>query len=402
MKYAYTATRKNGALENGTIEARNPAEAAAEIRRTGLLLVSLKRARGTGWNPFGRFGFVSNLQRVTFSKHLSLMIRAGLPIDESVRILRDQAEGAFRRVLGDVLQAVEGGRALSDGFAEHPEVFSELFISTIRAGEVSGTLEASLDDLAIQLSKSFELKRKIRSAMIYPVIVLVAAGGIGMGLSLFVLPQVIKLFETITVELPWATRVLIGFSKYMAQNGVWTILGLSAFIYAFWQFIHLKPIRPFTDAALLRIPIFGKLAHLYNQAVFARTMGTLLRSGIDITQAFQIASKTIANASYKRALLKVKAGTEAGIPASTSLEEFPRLFPKITTRMLSVGEQTGKLEETFIYLSDFYEDELDAMTKNLSTILEPVLLLVIGISVAYIALAIIMPVYNFIGNIERL
>lgn len=319
-----------------------------------------------------------------------------------MRVLRDSAQGRFRRVLNDVLKGVEGGRPLSESFAEHRKIFSELFIATVRAGESSGTLDRSLEDLAVQLTKSYELQRKIRGAMIYPVIVLTAALGIGIGLSYFVLPKVISLFTSITVELPLSTRVLIGFSKFMVAHGPAFFAGLIGGIIGLYYFLKWKPIRPFTHGVILRLPVFGKLSRNFNLAMFARTMGTLLKSGIAIGEAFEITSQNIGNVRYRMALVRVKEGTETGIPASTVLEEYPKLFPSITTRMISVGERTGNLEETFGYLAEFYEDEVDNMSKNLSTILEPVLLIFIGLTVAFIAISIIAPIYNFIGSIERL
>jgi len=402
MRFKYSATTAQGKIENGNIEAASSQDAAEQIRSAGLLVVSLRRDSGGNFVNLLGIGWVPNVVKVTFAKHMSLMIRAGLPIDEAVRVLAEQAQGRFRKALMGVLSAVEGGRQLSEGFAQYPKIFSELFIATIRAGESSGTLEESLDDLAVQLNKSYELQRKIRGAMIYPVLVLTAAGGIGMGLSIFVLPRVIGLFDSITVELPLATRLMIGFSRFMVAYGAPFTIGLVAAIVGFIQFLGWKPIRPFSHLVLLKTPVFGKLARNFNLAMFSRTMATLLKSGITIGDAFAITSNTLRNARFKKALLRVQQGTESGVPASTVLEEFPQLFPTIATRMLAVGERSGKLEETFQYLAQFYEDEVDVTTKNLSTVLEPILLIFIGLTVAYVAIAIITPIYNFIGNIERL
>jgi type IV pilus assembly protein PilC len=263
-------------------------------------------------------------------------------------------------------------------------------------------LEESLTDLADQLTKSYELRRKIRSAMTYPILVLTAAAAIGMGLSLFVLPKVIKMFESITVDLPFSTRILLGFSRFMVSYGLLFFGGVVLGIVALVWFLKLRPIKPFSHAALLRIPIFGRIAHDFNLATFARTMATLLKAGIAIGEAFETTANTLRNVRFKKALMRVKGSTETGSPASSALGEYPWLFPTIATHMISVGERTGKLEETFDYLAEFYEDEVDSMTKNLSTILEPVLLIVIGITVAFLAIAIIAPIYNFVGSIERL
>jgi type IV pilus assembly protein PilC len=402
MKYRYTATSRDGKVENGKIEAPDASAAAEQIRRTGLLVVSLRKEGGGILEGLLAIGWVPNVIKVTFTKHLSLMIKAGLPVDEAIRVLRDQGDGRFKKVLSGVLRSVEQGQPLSDGFAEFPTVFSELFVSTIRAGEASGSLDKALDDLSLQLTKSFDLQRKIRGAMIYPILVLTAAGGIGVGLSFFVLPKILKLFESITVELPFATRMLLAFSNFLVQHGTVFFIGCIVGVIGLVNFLKLKPVKPFSHLVLLKIPVFGKLARDYNLAAFARTMSTLLKAGIVIGDAFLVTANTISNVRYKKALMRVKEGAESGVPASTVLEEFPKLFPLLSTRMLAVGERTGKLEDTFGYLAEFYEDEVDATTKNLSTILEPVLLIVIGLTVAYIAIAIISPIYNFIGNIQRL
>ena len=196
--------------------------------------------------------------------------------------------------------------------------------------------------------------------------------------------------------------MLLWTSRFLVSHGTLFFIGLAAAVAAVFNFLRWKPVRPVSHAVLLKLPVFGRMAQNFNLAMFSRTMGTLLKSGITIGEAFQIASNTLRNARYKKALLRVREGTETGAPASTVMEEFPKLFPSITTRMIAVGERTGKLEETFQYLAEFYEDEVDVMTKNLSTLLEPILLIVIGLTVAYVAIAIIAPIYNFIGSIERL
>lgn len=402
MRFKYSATTPKGKVESGVIDARNADAAAEQIRSAGLLVVSLQRDSAQSLFSALGVGWVTNETKVAFAKHMSLMIRAGLPIDEAINVLADQAVGPFRRALAGILKSVQSGRLLSDGFAAYPRIFSELFVSTVRAGESSGTLETSLEDLAVQMTKDFELQRKIRGAMIYPILVLVAAGGIGMGLSIFVLPRIIGLFDSITVKLPISTRILIAFSKFMAAHGIPATIAFVAGVFGLFQLLRWKPVRPFSHAVLLKLPIFGKLAKNFNLAMFARTMGTLLKSGIAIGDAFQITSNTLRNALYKKALVRVKEATETGVPASTVLGEFPKLFPAIAVRMLAVGERSGKFEETFQYLAQFYEDEVDNTTKNLSTVMEPILLIFIGLTVAYIAIAIISPIYNFIGSIERL
>lgn len=402
MKYRFKATTKAGKVESGIIEAADSADAAEQVRSSGLLLVSLQQARGYKLSGLLGIGWVPNVTKVTFAKHLSLMIRAGLPLDESVAVLRSQATGVFKRVLSDILKVVETGRPLSEGFAEHPRVFSEFFVSTIRAGESGGSLEQSLVDLAEQLTKGYELRRKIKNAMTYPIIVVVAALVLGLILSLYVLPRTITLFESITVALPLSTRVLLWISRFLVEHGVIFFPAVAGGLFLIWQALRMKWVKPYSHALLLKMFFFGHFSKSYNLAVFARTMGTLLRSGINIGEAIQITANTVKNVRFRIALLKVKEGVEKGIPTSAALQDYPHLFPSITTHMISVGEQTGRLEETYAYLAEFYEDEVDAMAKNFSTLLEPMLLIVVGLIVAGIAISIIAPIYNFIGNIERL
>jgi type IV pilus assembly protein PilC len=402
MRYLYIATTRDGQEERGVVEARDVQGAAEQIRHMGLMLISLKRDSSSLLANLLGFGWITNLTKVTFTKHLALMIQAGLPIDESIRILRDQATGRFRKILAEILKAVESGRPLSEALTRHVGVFSELFIATVRAGELSGTLEGSFRDLAVQLTKSYDLNRKVRGAMVYPIIVIAAALGVGLGMSIFVLPRILTLFASITVKLPLSTRILMGFSGFLAKNWAPFFIALAAAIFGIWNLLQLRAVKPVTHAILLRLPIFGTMSRNFNLATFARTMATLLRSGISIGEAFQICSETIRNVRYKKALLKVKETIETGAPSSTVLEEFPHLFPPTATRMIAVGEHTGKLEETFSYLSEFYEDEVDSMTKNLSTIMEPVLLLLIGLAVGFVAIAVIMPVYNMINSIDQL
>lgn len=402
MRYRYVATSKGGKVESGVLEASDASEAGDQIRRAGLMVVSLRKERRSLLMKALGLGWVSPVEKVTFAKHLALMIKAGLPLDESVTVLREQAAGAFRRVLDDIGRVVETGRPLSEAFAEHPRVFSEFFISTIRAGEAGGTLEKSLDDLADQMVKGYELRRKVRSAMTYPVIVLAAAFILAFTLSLYVLPRIIRLFESITIVLPLSTRILLSGSRFLVENGLVAFPLAVIAVIAAWRVLRLRALRPYSHRVLLKLPVAGKFSRRFNLAVMARSLGTLLRAGVNIGEAIVITSDTVRNARFAVSLRAAKDEVEKGIPLSAALQDRPDLYPPIVTRMIAVGEKTGRLEETLFYLAEFYEDEVDAMAKNLSTLLEPVLLIVIGLMVAGIAISIIAPIYNFIGSIERL
>lgn len=402
MQYRYVATTREGKIETGVLNAEDASAASDQIRTAGLLLVSLKKKRSSVLQSALGLGFVTTLEKVTFSKHLSLMIRAGLPIDESVGVLAGQVRGAFRKILLTVQETVESGRPLSEAFAEHPRVFSEFFISAVRAGEQGGTLGDSLQELAEQMTKSYELTRKIRGAMTYPIIVVVAAVTLAITLALYVLPRVISLFESITVTLPLSTRILLRGSNFLVDHGVIAIPAFFGGLVLIWRFLGLKWVKPYSHAVYLRLPFFGRFTKEYNLAVFARTMGTLLKSGINIGEAIQITSDTVKNVRFRIVLVKVREEVEKGVSMASVLADHPKLFPPLVSHMISVGEKTGRLEETYEYITQFYEDDVDGMAKNLSTLLEPLLLIIIGLFVAGITISIIAPIYNFIGNIERL
>lgn len=402
MQYKYVATTREGKVETGLLTAEDTKAAGEQIRAAGLLLVSLKKKRESILESLVGIGSISPLEKVTFSKHLSLMIRAGLPIDESIGVLTEQVKGPFKKILDAVYETVQSGRPLSEAFAEHPKVFSDFFISAIRAGEQSGTLGESLQDLAEQMTKSFELTRKIRGAMTYPIIVVVAAVTLGMTLALFVLPKIINLFESITVDLPLSTRMLLASSSFMVEHGAIAVPGIIGLSILFWRFLKLKKVRPYSHYVYLHLPFFGKFTKEYNIAIFARTMGTLLRAGINIGEAIQITSNTVRNERFRLALANVREEVEKGVSMASLLADHPKVFPPLVSHMISVGEKTGRLEETYDYITQFYEDDVDGMAKNLATLMEPVLLIIIGIFVAGITISIIAPIYNFIGNIDRL
>ncbi len=348
---------------------------------------------------YAKLGYVANLDKVLFTKHLSVMVKAGLPIDESLRILREQASsGTLRRVIKILSAVVESGSPLSEGLVRFPRVFSDLYVNVIRAGEKSGNLERNLNDLAIQLTKSHDLRQKIRGAMAYPILVLVSSGVVGLSVATFILPKITKLFKSFNVQLPFLTRVLIATADFFDRFGVMVYIGfflLMAFLY--WL-SRTRLAKPFLHRLYLNLPLIKKIVRDSNLALFCRTLGTSMGSGLPIVKAVEVASSTFANVVYRGSLKKVMLQIQEGRSLSSSLAANP-LYPPIVYRMVAVGEKTGKLDEVLIFLAEFYENEVDATTKNLSTIVEPLLLILIGIVVAALSMAIIAPIYEITGSI---
>ncbi len=348
-------------------------------------------------NIFG----VSLTQKALLARHLSVMIQAGLTLSEAFAIIQSQARGKLKKILGKVLLSVRSGQSLSDSFARYPKVFSGFFINVVRSGELSGTLAENLSNIAEQLEKDNDLRAKIKGAMYYPIIVTSAAFVMGLAMSFFVLPKITPLFEGLKTELPLSTQALIWFSKLIRDHGSLLILGIAIFIAFFVWFIKQKSTRFITHWIALQLPVVKNIIRNSNLARFCRTLATLLKSGLNIDEALVITQATLSNYYFQQSLDVVSLHVSKGGKISGSLKEFENLYPQITTQMIKVGEESGELEKTLFYLAEFYDKEVDNTTKSLATLIEPVLLIGVGLVVAFLALSIITPIYEITGSIKR-
>lgn len=340
-------------------------------------------------------------ERALLAKYLAIMQQSGLTITESLDIIQETAKGRMKKIITAVNKSVEAGNSLADSFGRFPKIFSGIFISAVYSGENSGTLSENLQHLADQLQKEKELSSKIKGAMLYPIVVLIAAFVLGMGMSFLILPKIIPLFEGLKTELPFTTRALISFSHFVANNTVSLAIGIVVGVIVLLAILKAKFSRPVTNWLLLKLPIVKGIVVNTNLARFSRTLGTLLKSGLNIDEALQITSQTVSNYYYQKSLREISERVSKGSRLAASMEDYKKLFPKMVSRMILVGEQSGNLEGTLIYLAEFYEIEVDNSTKNLSTAIEPILLLLIGLVVGFLALSIITPIYNITGNIHR-
>jgi type IV pilus assembly protein PilC len=349
----------------------------------------------------GRFGGVSVRDKLVFTRNLALMIRAGINIDDALVILAEQSTSSrMRRVLTRVEEEVATGKSLSESISQFPAVFDDLFIKIIFAAEQAGTLSESLEQLATHIKRQYDLRSKIMSAMFYPLLVVISSLVISIALSIFVLPKITSLFRSFDQELPFTTRMIINFSKFMSEQ---TGLGIAIFAAAGilgYILIKSKTLRPFWEYTLFRMPSIGKIVRDFNLALFARTMATLIVSGVPMTQAVAITTETMRNTRYRRALTKIAELQQSGESLGYLLSTRKDLFPPLVERMIKVGEQSGNLEESLVFLAEFHEEELDYATKNISTIAEPLLIIFVGFIVAVLALAIITPIYQITGSFQ--
>lgn len=337
-----------------------------------------------------------------FTKYLAVLLRSGLPLDESLDILNRQSKnkkGALPQILTSLTSLVRTGKTLADGLAQYPHTFSPVYINMIRAGEASGTLQDDLDQLVIQMEKDHELKQKIRGAMMYPSVIMMVGLVIGTIIVVFILPQITGLFKSLDIELPFTTKIIFWISDVIRFQWMWLLVGGVALLIAINVTYRIKFIKPLFHSFFLFVPITGKLAREINLARSFRLMGTLFKSGLPINESIEITMQVMRNIRYYDMLNAVKEGVSHGNTITSVLEKYPRLIPPIAMRLILVGEETGTLAEMLMYLAEFYEAEINESTKNLTSLLEPIMVVFIGFAIGYLAVSILMPIYTVVGNI---
>lgn len=346
---------------------------------------------------------VSINDKAFLAKHLATILKAGISLPESLRIVQKQAHGKLRNIMSDVISKVEGGKALNIALSDHKNVFDPLFINMVKVGEKSGSLDESLHHLSIQLTKDAKLISKVKSAALYPTIVLITAVLVGGSVSYFILPKLAKLFTSFKANLPLATKILLKISYSLEHFGLWWLGGFLAALLLFYILLKISFIRAIYDWIKLHTPIAGKLIKSLNLARFSLTLGTLLKNGVAIDEALAITRDAITSIPYKKVINSILADVNKGKTVAEGMDiadPRERLFPTTARAMIRVGETTGSLYDSLLYISEFYEEEVDNITKDLSTSLEPILLIFIAFIVAFVAIAIISPMYQILGVIK--
>jgi type IV pilus assembly protein PilC len=352
---------------------------------------------------YSLFPRVNHIERLLFTKHLAIMIKSGISILDALDTLREETKSkTFQKILAQIFSDTKNGQALSVSLKKFPDVFDQFYISLIEIGETSGTLEQNLEFLSVQLSKDYQLRKKIQGALMYPGLVLSATVIMGGFIAFFILPKLVDFFSAFQVELPLSTKILLWIAVTMKVYGILIIGGLGLLSIGTVALIQIPSVKFVWHTMILKMPIFGQLLLYQELARFSRNFGILLKSGIPSNKGLEITANTLSNMLFQkdvRTLAKKLAGGNS--IGSTLKKEHFQEFPGIVEKMIRVGEKTGKLEEVLLYLGDYYEDEIDSISKNLSTLLEPFLLVTIGLAVGFVALAIISPIYELTGSISK-
>jgi len=337
-----------------------------------------------------------------FAKRLSLLVKAGMPVVQSINALKKQSKGGVKRMFEEVAYDVSNGQFLSKSMGKYRQVFGDFAVNIIKVGETSGTLSENLQYLAIELDKKRELKGKVVSALIYPAVILVASLIVTGMMIVFLFPKLMPIFQSMNAELPITTRILLLVSSFLINYWAWITGGI---IFGTIGFLVLlkksKLFRHFFDAMLIKIPLFGNIFRNYYLANTCRTLGLLLKGQLSAIEAVGVASDTSVNMVYRAELMNLRHAITKGSAIAPHLELRPKLFPPMLTEMVSVGESTGSLSETLLYIAKICEQELDEDTKRLSSVIEPAMMVFMGIMVGFVAVSIITPIYEITQHIGR-
>ncbi len=400
--FRYTARDKDGKAVSGVMDSANSASLVDVLRQKELTIISIEEVREKAKTSMSIGGDKASPEDlVIFSRQLATMVDAGIPLVGALDALQDQMERAgFKNIVKKVRDNVEGGLSLSESLSKQPNVFSPFFINMVRAGESSGDLDEILDRVAIYMEKTIALVRKVKSSLIYPAVVIFMAIAITMFLIIFVVPTFKNIFSTIGVSLPVPTLILIAISDMLRKWIIIVIIVLCAFIFILSKLIKTEKGALAWDRMLLKIPVIGPLLRKVAVARFARTLSTLQKSGVSILTALEIVGKTSGNKVIEMAVIKTKLSIKEGESIAQPLAA-SKVFPPMVTRMISVGEQTGKLEEMLSKIADFYESEVDAAVSGLTSLIEPLIIAFLGIVVGGIVVSMFLPIVKLIQVVAK-
>jgi type IV pilus assembly protein PilC len=402
--FNYTIRDANGQTRSGKVEAPNAEELRKRLQAEGLQVIEITEDRKAPRVPAGGYGRVKLSDLAIFARQFSTMLDAGVSLIRCLDVLQAQTSNArLRKILMDLSARVESGESLSRSMARHPKAFSQLIIGLIRAGEVGGVLEESLQRISAFLEKDVELRRKIRSAMTYPVIVLLAAIGIVIFLVSWLVPQFADLFKELGItedKMPAPTKFLVDLSALFTQRWYVVIITVVAILIAYKLFVSTRVGRRVADRVKLRVPVFGPLHHKIVMARFSRTMGTLLASGVPILQAMETVAGVVGNSIVADAVIESRARIREGEKIADPLQR-SKMFPPMVVHMVSVGEESGSLDHMLNKIADFYENEVEMTIASLTAAIEPVMIVLLGFIVGFIVIAMFLPMIEVISNLSQ-
>ncbi len=394
QSFAYVVKDKTGRTHTGSLETASRQALIEQLWKQDFVVISIEECRSVGTvRRMSRLAIKAD-QLVVFSRQLATLVASGIPVLGGIDVLREQIEDrTFKRILSRIHDDIEGGASLSESLMKYPRVFSDLFVSMVKAGESSGQLDEMLDRLAAYLEKTEALVRKVRSSLFYPALVSVMAFGITAFLVIVVVPKFKEIFTSLGGQLPLPTQMLLSLSDSLRLYFAAEVAGIVVLVTAIRFYINTSLGRRWFDQTKLRLPILGKLFPKVAIARFARTLSTLVRAGVPILNAMEIVAKTAGNKVIEHAVMTARSSIREGQNIASPLAQ-SKVFPPMVTRMIAVGEKTGELERMLAKIADFYESEVDAAVSGLTSLIEPLVIGFLGIVIGGIVVALFLPIFK--------
>lgn len=402
-KYFYTAKSLTGETKSGFLMAKDETELARLLRQDGYILVSsnqedeeLTRKAGISL-PFT--GKISLTEKMMFLRNLQVMVRAGISLPRALRILTEQARSKkFKDTLISIADEIDKGKTFSSGLNRYPDIFSEIFVNMVKVGEESGTLEEVLKTLTQQMEREHELQSKVIGALIYPAVIIAAMMGIGILMLVMVVPKLAETFRELNIALPPTTRFVMGLGTFLAEKWFLIILAIPILFFVLRRTLQTTRGKRIADTIVLRIPVLSSIVVKTNSASMTRTLSSMIIAGIPIVRALEIVSGALGNSYFKEATAKAAERVSKGAKLSEAMKPH-HIYPIMVIQMMEVGEETGQTSDILMGLADFYEEEVTNATKNLSSIIEPVLMILVGGAVGFFAISMIQPMYSMLRQL---
>lgn len=395
--YLYTALDKAGAYTKGKVDAGNEKKAIAMLEKEGFMIVNIKLEKASGWDKFNSmFERISWQDRIFFTRHLYTMLESGIALDHAIKTCAEQTTNQkLTEILNDVYNRIQKGQSLHSSLALYHKHFSNFYISLIRVGETSGKLDEVLEHLLEQQERDYDLRTKALGAMMYPSIIVSFLVVMVISMILFVIPKITSVLDQYKVELPLTTRILVGLSNFLIHYGLYLLPVLIGLVFLIKYLIKKPKGKWRWDSIFLGLPRINTLIKEFNLARFTRAMSALLKSGVPINTAMDLAAGVSNNSHYQKAVRDGIQFIQKGVPLAEVLKGHPKLYPPLTSRMIELGEKTGKLDHMLSRLAIFYEKSVETSITNLSSTIEPILLLIIGFMVAFTAVSVLTPIWKF-------
>lgn len=414
MTYFYSAKNLQGENVSGSMEAKDKVGVARALRGQGLVPIHIEAKEAShGEADGGEKGAIKQIttlnikgvfdalrgvalaEKMMFSRHLSVMMSAGVPVTRGLEVLSKQTTNAkFRSAILQIAEDLRGGKQLADSLARFPGIFDTLYVSLVRSGDAAGNLPEVLALLADHQRKEHELKSRVKGALMYPLVIVIAMGGVGALMMTFVVPKLAAIFEELNVPLPLLTQLIIGVSKAIRNYWIFSIILLPALFFLLKKLMATTYGRSFLSWLFLHAPILRPITQKVNSALFARTLSSLIEGGVPILDGLLITRDTVGNFYYRRSMEKIYEEVKGGGSLFEALQRFEGIFPGLIVQMVRVGEETGSLGDMLKRTAEFYEEEVNNTTRNLSSIIEPILMIVIGVVVGVFAISMIQPMYS--------